>query len=299
MAWAVIGLQAVAVLGCALLGALFAAAVPAVIAIPVVAVATFVWFAYPDSGVQVLLRSLDSREGGTGQTGQPGSAFLLGSGLLDAVVVLGGLALLGSRWWARVGRPGYALGTVVVLAAAFGVGAGAALAAPGTLDLDSTVVRRTPLVCSTEAGLTVCVWPEDRSRAGRIRDAVRTVDAAVRGAGLSGVQIATQHPVPRYPAISVDASASESRAELIASVAAGYVARATTCGGRVARDRWADNPTVPDLVVRLLVGLPVADLRAAWGPTTVSRAQQVLREHPRDLARWFEEHTCRPERGQR
>ncbi|MGO4258290.1 DUF7224 domain-containing protein [Marmoricola sp. RAF53] len=289
VAWEVVGLTFVTGIGCACFGALLGSILPRVLAVPLAGAGIFVWIAFPGSWWVALPRNLNADLAVCCADQQrPATALLLGSTVLALVVLAGFVVLVGTArcdGWPWIVR---ASGVLIVLATAGGLGAAAAIAAPGSLNMLAVEARTTPAECVSQHGLRVCVWPENRGQQGRSLRVLGDVDRRLRAVGLPGVTSISEDQRDSA-AVHATATGQASESEIRYSIAVGYVQRASTCGGR---DKVRDLP-VPTTLVALASGVTPAELTEIGAlPQTLSGAMQVLDAGPDATRQWFGTQTC-------
>lgn len=287
--WEVVAVTAAAGLACATVGAAVGCALPRVIGIPLVAVGTFAWIGLPGAGVKVLPRHLNSAfVGCCGDDQQPALSMLLGSGILSLVVIAGCLLLVMSGRSHRKARAATGAALVAIIAGGFGLGAAAASAVPGDMNLLAVEPRTTPMTCRSDHAYRMCAWPENKTGIPQALDSLRTFDTQVRRAGLPGVSAASEDPRDGATTFAT-ADPRLNPEQRLMDIANGYVARATSCEGE--RTRFVSM--VPTAVVALAAGVSPPALSAdGLEPADLATAQVILRRPPADVGSWFRAHTC-------
>lgn len=202
-------LDFVTVLACGFVGVAAGLTLPVVLAVPVSAVATFLWFSLTASSGSALLHNVNASFAACcASSTQPATRAVLAGGMVAVVVCAGVLLLLVSPRWTEFSRPALALALPAVLLLGFGAGAAVAASGPGPLTVQAVQPRTTDLVCSDDDGHEVCLWPENRDLAGQVARLVGDLDRAVVPLGLATV------PAVRQGSPAPDAVAVEARADL-------------------------------------------------------------------------------------
>lgn len=283
-AWSLILIDFLTVLTAVLTGLVCAWAMPTVVAVPLVAVLWFVWIGYGPASTSTLVHNLDSTFGCCSSDTRPAAVAVHATVLLLMVITVGIGCLLASPRAPRFPRPivGAALTSVVV--AAFASGVAVLRTADEPLNLTATEPRTTPLSCRPIDGVEVCLWPENRDRAGTLAAVVAKLNPELKYVGLRPIDAVTQAG-RNADAVSVEAGERLSEQEIRLGVVSGYVDLQSGCRGAVgpASDRAA-------AFVALLAGAHLDQLAARFGPSSVAEARRALarvQDAPQTGGVWF------------
>lgn len=284
--WSLILIDFMTVLTAALTGLACAWALPAVVAVPLAAMLWFVWVAYGPASTNLLVHNLASTFGCCSSDTRPAMVAIRATVFLLLVISLGIGCLLASSRSARIPRP--LVSTVLTLLVVAGVGVGVAVLRTSgePLTLTATEPRTTPLVCRTEQGVEVCLWPENRERTAALAAIVGEVNPQLQRLGMNTIHSLTQANGNREAA-SVEAGAGLSQQDLRVGVAAGYVDLQSGCRG-------ATGPARDQLValVALLTGMRSDDVATRLGARAASGAEDALAQgqgSPEAVGVWFRE----------
>lgn len=282
LAWEVL-LVDLAVLGaCALLGVAMAWALPVVLAVPASVVVTFLWINVLPGTDSPLLHNLAPTFDGFAQGSEPATSGVVAVCLLAGTVVSGSAACLGRRAWDRTPRL-VALPSVlatVVLAVAAGVGW--LLVQPDHLNLLVVQQRTTPLTCTSEHGVHVCLWPEGTNRAAAIGAGAAAMNDALTSWGMPQITAVGQGGL-RPGAVDVESSKNLSETGLRYALARGYLRHRLGCedaGGRVAAERVG--------LLAVAGGAPTGSLSSQGSPPVSATVGSVLQWAPARIHRWYD-----------
>jgi hypothetical protein len=272
---------------------------PIAVAGPLAIVAVFFWIGFVPAMDPVWLRHLTGmfRDCCT-QSQDLAWPPVIASFIVDAGIVAAAALLITGpgRLWGR------AAGAAASFAGAFVIGS----LLVANMTYAPAVARDTAtLDCRTDAGITVCVWPEQQRRAADVAGIVAEVRTAWQQAGMQVPTVFTEADPSVAPADAVDFNFdahSFSRDNIISSLAAGMLPSQPDCGfggstggvafeylqawyeavGGVSPDAWnrawanafgePDYPAVTDIVAELKAASPQA--RRQW----VSRVEGATRQ---------------------
>lgn len=283
--WSVLAVAYLTVLACGLVGAAFTWALPVVVAVPSVTVLWFVWLAYTPATGSALLHTMSSTfTGCCSASTRPATVAVLASLTFVVALCVGVVVMLLPRRWSSRSRLVIAPAVAAVLGLGFVAGAGVARSADRPLSLVPVEPRTTALVCQTVAGVQVCTWPENSSRAAEIAAIAGRLNPVLEDWGMQPVTtIAQGNRIPG--AVDVEASEHLDAGSLRVSLAAGYVDRLAGCTGATGRAR--DERVV---AVAVAAGLDRVSLNGSFDPASVAAAVQAVERgwtSPSSLKAWF------------
>lgn len=149
------------VLGCAMFGLALSLALPRLAAVPVSAVVTYLWLAYPATGGDAVLRNINGSFVGCCTIDQyPAKSMIFGSSSLLLVLLLGTLIVVAAGHTRVLASSILA----ITLILAWGTAAAVTTAVDKTPSLMAVQPRTGATTCRTASGVELCVWPEHRSR---------------------------------------------------------------------------------------------------------------------------------------
>lgn len=299
--WAVLLLDVMAVLACLMLGIACGLAVPPVVAVPVVSIATLSWIIFLPSTSSAYLHHLTPTLTGCCATpNEPSSVALRSLYVLLAIVCLGIAAALAPREWSRRSRT--ALVAAALLSITLGVlGATASLAASDE-DLKLTLVepRHDPIRCDAVDGVRACSWSEGRDTARRAAQLAAALNGGLRSWGFPEITEVSSSESPG--ALVIDTSQGTSGLYLDLTLAEGYVRQQLDCPEE---GREGVDARTAFLAIALLDVAP-DDLRGEFSPESIASGEASAElaadpaAGPGALGDWFLDPTaragCRPAR---
>lgn len=282
--WSLILIAFMTVLAAALTGLACAWALPAVIAIPTVAVGWFAWVSYGPASTNLVVHNLTSTFGCCNSNVRPASVAVRATLLMLGVISVGIGCLLASSRSVRIPRPLIATTLTILLAAGLATGVATLRISGQRLNLTATEPRTSPLACRTEQGLEVCLWPENRARAVALAAAVSQLNPALTRLGMPPVRGVTQAHRDSG-AVNVQAGKGISEQAMRLGIAVGYVELQSHC-------REAIGPAWDQVaaLVALLTGLRPEEVAARLDPEAVTKAEQALtrgQDSPGAVEAWF------------
>lgn len=285
--WSLMLIDFMTVLAAALTGLACSWALPTVVAVPLVALTWFVWIGYGPASTNLVVHNLASTFGCCSPDTRPATVAVRATLLLLFLLSLGIGCLLAPSRSARIPRPVVAAALAAVVLVAFGGGVAVLRTSGQQLNLTATEARTTPLTCSDEQGLPVCLWPEGRDNSDALAAVVRRLNPQLRARGMAPVVRLTQaHRTPA--AVSVEAGQGITEQDMRLGVAVGYVDLQTGCprgSSGPARDQAA-------ALVALLAGLRAEDVSGRIRPEATAAAAQALargKGSPASVGAWFRE----------
>lgn len=284
VAWQLLGVFVAVLAACALLGALAAWALPAVVAVPVSTMACFAWINYLPATDSPLLHHMSPTIDGFATTARPASSGLVAVLVLSAVLATGTLLCLGRRTWDRTPRVLTVPLLLVVSGVAVLLSAGSLQGASASLNLTVTETRTTPLTCSTDAGVEVCLWPEMTERASDVAAGVESVNAVLRRWDQDEITHVGQG-AGRSPEALDFRGDGLSETTTMLTLALGYVELSRSpceSGG---------GEAVAELVAVLAraSGIPTSELTGEFSHDTLEAADDVLADEDPAIGAWFTE----------
>ena len=281
-------------LACGALGVLVSRAFRTVLAVPLAALGTFAFLALPGSGLNVLLRNIDSDFGSCcAPDAQPANAMLVGSALVAGIIVVATMITFLPPTWARQ-RHFVALAFLgVSLVVAGGVGAAVAEAVGRPLELNPVQPRSDSVRCLSEGGIQAWVWPENQSRQRQVLTALQELNSGLRQAGVPTLATASEDSYDGH-AVPVSASAASDAATIAYSMAVGYVEHTPVCP-RVDETRYSD---VGVAFTGLVAGLGEQELRMrSISNSAIQTAKRQQGLGGAAMRTWFSEVVCRSGTG--